>query len=547
MLVFAVIVTILLSIFVSLQKVSKKDKALDTQDFFLASRNLSGTDFINTTVSYGYQIAALSLFASWGYLYGFWTIWVPIFWGLGFFILRKLNDKGLLNYFFNKINGNTIHGLIGKNFHYSFLAKLAAFASVIGLSGTAFFEAEFTSRTIASSLDSGNQNLIFVTLFIFFILLVLGYILWGGLKTIRITNKAQLDIGFICFNLFFIFILYKNILNGYIYNGIILFLISLFSIILLNILYPKLKNLFPNNYKNNYSLGLSVSLVIYLVGGIILLITARSIIPNDNLSIFIESQKIRNIFSLGILPMVSLLFANGLWQIVDISTWQRLAALNEGHLTKIEISRLLDFSGLYSSITWIIAIFFGMSLKYVGLNIPDAWTALQGFTQLSFNSGNFVDIFFTSTLFFSMLLIMFSTLDSIISSITFTVYYDFVSKGNRSVLGARIWTIIYTSLFGFIYYIIRQKVSTIDSILYTFYSFQLSLFPTIISMFLNMKVSKYSIAISIIAGFIGTLIPLLINSETINPYSSSALFSVFFSTLFLILSNEFLKFFVKNK
>jgi Na+/proline symporter len=536
-----IITVILLSAVLSLIKVRKSDFAKSVTDFFLADKKLSTSDFINSTVGYGYQIAAVSLFASWGYFYGFWTIWVPIFWALGFFLLKWLNEKGYLNVFYEKNEGNTIHGFLATEYNKPIIGKIAAFASILGLSGTAFFEAEFTSKIIANSTFPNHGNEWFVGLFLFFIGIALLYILLGGLKTVVATNNVQLSLGFIFFNFFTSYVFVKTIENNFVFTGGILSILSFLSILLLNIFYPKFKKLYPNNFDKKYSPTLLISLLPYIFSiSYFVFHLFTNVAISDSISIFIDNQQVANVFSLGSLSMISLLLANGLWQIVDISSWQRLAAISND-TPKQTISKTLEFIGYYSAITWLIAIFFGMGLKYVGLNINDAWTALQDFASISVSSENLFDNLFVTTLFLSMIFIMFSTLDSLISAISYTVYYDIISKNQKTLFGARIWTAIYSIVFLIIYYAVRQKISTIDSILYTFYSFQLTLFAPILFVLVGKKLKSTAVAISILVGIIGTLIPLYINSETINPYTSAALFSVMSSTISLLFLNSIIK------
>lgn len=537
--VVVIISVVILPVILSLWKVRKTHYAKTTDDFFLANKTMDSSDFVNTTVSYGYQIAALSLFASWGYFYGFWTVWVPVFWLFGFYLLQWFNNTDRLTKFFNNHNGRTLHGFLADHYKSPLLGKLAAFASILGLSGTAFFEAEFTSNVISNATFQTNTNFWFLFLFLFFVFIVLAYILYGGLKTIVITNKAQLSFGFVFFNLFMNYLFIKIIQNGFVYTGMILMVLSLLSVLVLNILYPKLNQLYPSSFLSKYSFTLSTSLIIYVVTFIYAVaFQTQTIIPLDSFSFFIKEQQFSNIFSLGGLSMVSLLLANGLWQIVDVSTWQRFAAMKDENIRKQEISKTLGFVGWYSSITWFIAILFGMGLKYTGLNISDAWTALLEFTNLLLNSNLWTDQLFVIILFFSMIFIMFSTLDSIISVISYTTYFDVVTDKQKTLKGARIWTLVYTVVFLALYYFVRLNVSTVDSILYTFYSFQLALFPAVLVMLLEKNVSKKAIISSIIFGFIGTFIPLYFNSDAINPYNSAAIFSVGFSLTALYIVNK---------
>lgn len=410
------------------------------------------------------------------------------------------------------------------------------------MSGTAFFEAEFTSKVISNAVFPDSNNIWFIGLFIFFVGVALTYIIYGGLKTVSETDGVKLSMGFIFFNLFVLYVFIKVIQTGNLYTGGILCILSAASILGLNILYPQLRNLYPDNFSEKYSTTLIISLLIYVVGVCYAgyyLASGFNII--DSLSIFMKNQQAENIFSLGYLSMVSLLLANGLWQVVDVSSWQRLAALNQDRIDKSEISKTLVFIGWYSGITWLVAIFFGMGLKYVGLKIPDAYTAIQDFTSISIRSGSAIDQAFIMGLFISMIFIMFSTLDSLISAISYTVYYDIVSKDKKNLRSARISTLSYTLIFLVVYYFLRQKISTIDSILYTFYSFQLSLFAPVTAILFGWKTSKFSIILSIITGSACALIPLLINSETINPYTASAIFSVVPSIFVLFITNQFFK------
>jgi hypothetical protein len=549
---YAIVVIILLPIVIFLTKLRKSQAATSVADFFLADKKMGSSDFINSTVAYGYQIAAVSLFATWGYLYGFWTIWVPLFWVLGFYLLKWLNDTNKLELFFERNNGKTIHGFIDQesdqshrsttNLNTSLVGKIAAIASILGLSGTAFFEAEFTSKVISNAVFPDSNNIWFVGLFIFFVGVALTYILYGGLKTVSETDGVKLSMGFIFFNLFVLYVFVKVIQTGNLYTGGILCILSAASILGLNILYPQLKNLYPDNFSGKYSTTLVISLLIYVAGVCYAgyyLTSGFNVV--DSPSIFMKNQQTDNVFSLGYLSMVSLLLANGLWQVVDVSSWQRLAALNQDRIDKSEISKTLVFIGWYSGITWLVAIFFGMGLKYVGLKIPDAFTAIQDFTSISIKSGSAIDQIFIMGLFVSMIFIMFSTLDSLISAISYTVYYDIVSKDKKNLRSARISTLLYTLVFLGIYYFLRQKISTIDSILYTFYSFQLALFAPVIAILFGWRVSKFPIILSIITGSACALIPLFINSEAINPYTSSAIFSVIPSVIVLFIANLFFK------
>ncbi|MBL7073876.1 hypothetical protein ISS37_01370 [candidate division KSB1 bacterium] len=192
-----------------------------------------------------------------------------------------------------------------------------------------------------------------------------------------------------------------------------------------------------------------------------------------------------------------------------------------------------------------------MSLRYVGFNLPDAWTALQNLAAASFSSVSLIDNIYIFIFIFCMISIMYSTLDSLISSISYTTYYDIILKGNISekaqLSKSRMWTIAYTFIFFILYVVVRKFVSGIDNILYTFYAFQLALFPSIILIFISKKLNRLSAYVSIIGGVVLCLIPLIINNEIINPYSSAAIFSVIGSTILYLLLTSIEKYKVENE
>ncbi|MBL7074925.1 hypothetical protein ISS37_06780 [candidate division KSB1 bacterium] len=186
----------------------------------MADKKINNNEFLNTTVAYAYQIAAISLFASWGYIYGFWTIWVAVFWFLGFFLLKKLNDYDLLKKYIQSESTLSIHGFLAKKYKSGNVARIAAIASMLGLSGTAFFEAEFTSNIIISAVNTTQGQSLFMLLFFIFVVVALIYIVVGGFKAVVETDRIQLSFGFIAFSIFLVLTYIKcHSLSGCLHYG----------------------------------------------------------------------------------------------------------------------------------------------------------------------------------------------------------------------------------------------------------------------------------------------------------------------------------------
>ena len=74
-------------------------KSTDYSDYHYGCRTIKLNQFTDSTVMYALQVAAITLFATWGYSAGFWAILVPIFWMIGYLLLAYTIDKGALDNF----------------------------------------------------------------------------------------------------------------------------------------------------------------------------------------------------------------------------------------------------------------------------------------------------------------------------------------------------------------------------------------------------------------------------------------------------------------
>jgi Na+/proline symporter len=533
------LIVIAIPVLLSLISLLKINLPTDLEGFFYANRTVDSKQFIDTTVAYAFQIAAISLFATWGYMYGFWTLWVPLFWYGGYRLLKWLNDNDYLDSFLDSREGETIHGFIAKKYKWKYLSLIAGVATLIGLSGTAFFEAEFVSNSITEVIPntaSGSHLLVFFI----FVLIALLYIIIGGFKAIIWTDSIQLKTGFIAILSFIGITFGKAISNGYYWSGSILLFLTITLMIILLFRYKQLYILNPQIFKNKISTTFLIGVIVLVISLLVSLIVSDKEPSQDTFLSFFSSQNFKNPLSLGFPAILSLFIANFLWQIVDISNWQRLSSYDTKSSNKQMLSKSISFASFYSPLTWIIAIFLGMAFKYVNADISSGWTVLQDISIHYFNSNILLDNAYIIILLFGMIMIMFSTLDSLISSISYTVYEDIVNvikKGKLTIKGARIWTVIFTLFFFFFYIYARTRISEIDKILYAFYSFQIALFPTIFFLLIKKQSSIISAVSSISSGILASILVLVY----IDPYVYAALVVFIVSMLFYFLPNLFIK------
>ncbi|WP_422005375.1 hypothetical protein [Roseivirga pacifica] len=513
-------------------------------EFFTADGDLDESSFIDTSVAYAYQIAAISLFAYWGFEYGFWTIWVPIFWGAGYFLLAYLTKRGYVSKFLIKNTGDTIHGLLKNHYKVRALGILAGIASMLGLAGTAFFEAEFTANIAANLLNSsqtleGNADNFSIWIFISFVVIALMYIIIGGQRAIVKTDAVQLRVGFISFMFFFGGLIGITHSMGYIYSSTLIFILCLVLIGLLIYVYQRLSKtvLDSKSYNIIFITGALLFVTAFVIAANITTQTAK--VTTDNFASFWESNRMSNIFVLGFPALISLLIANVTWQIVDVSNWQRISSIRNTPDFKKRLQSTLQYVGIYSPITWVFAIFLGMSIKMLLINeLGGAYNSFSNSLVWLMQSDNVFFNVLPLIMLICMVLIMFSTLDSLILAISFTVQKDIFNldgKRDSNITRFKMGTIgITVALFVF-YVFSRTYVTEIDSILYTFYAFQIGLLPAILFALTSKSFNKYAAVSSLIVGIV---VPIVVFIVGLSPYDWTALITFFASLITFLIANR---------
>src|SRR5579859_4058699 len=206
--ILATLLPVAYYIYVGLRKDSRAD-SLD--DFFIYNRNVNAKDFANTTVGYSLQMAALFLFADWGIRYGFGALWVPIFWGIGFFLLNFAIPK--FDYFISQ--NWTLHGYLKNRFNSRALQWVAAMATIIGLWGTMMVEIDYATQIYQPFFPTKIGLFLLGMAFLAFGFV---YIALGGYKAEVNTERVQVPVAYATL-LAIILILVLNIYyRGYIHE-----------------------------------------------------------------------------------------------------------------------------------------------------------------------------------------------------------------------------------------------------------------------------------------------------------------------------------------
>ncbi len=242
-------------------------------------------------------------------------------------------------------------------------------------------------------------------------------------------------------------------------------------------------------------------------------------------------------FGFTALAVVSLALANGLFQFVDITQWQRLLSIAVDRNALTQTASILRgnilFGGFCGSGTWVIAVLFGLFLRYL-FPAPgtDPYALLPAFLRLVTDSATLERELLAFVFVGCLVSIMSSTVDAMVSATSFTVRNDFISVGlNRagSSTLSRVATVVAILLqLGIYLYVSERAQSHVDAVLYVCYSFQLSLLPSVVAVIVRGRSPRIARLLSMAAGCVGACTPLFLGDPE-RAYELSPLLSVTFS------------------
>ena len=490
------------------------EKPKTLEEYHTSGHKINPRDYIDSSVAYGLQVAALTLFATWGYQYGFWVIWVPLFWMAGYFMIGKIIEKGLLDDIIVSQHTDTIHGFIGKRLSPS-LTYLASILSLVAIFGTGMYEADCVSSFstdllfAATGQDASLQakyNL-HIVLFGTFVLVAASYMILAGYKAIVYTDRVQLFVGLISFSCVVSLLAIKNANNGFKELSLELLAMNLIALIILCFYWHRQR--IPGSLKIG-SLRTSWALFfLFIVSSIALIITSMSGYNDPNFH-SASALQFATPLGLGFVLLFNLFVANVFYQLVDVGQYQRLISVETNRENIVQTRSILARSnmtiGLYSAYSWFLAIIFGVLLKayFHGVEV-DVYSIVAHFGS-SLLQGSIIDMFMLLLLLLALLCLMFSSVDSYIAGISFTADTDIASKifKTDSLLRPRIITFI-IMFFGFVItsYLLpflKTKYGFLYAaeFLYLCWAFQICLLPLVVGAFMRLRLPAWMYHLSVL-------------------------------------------------
>jgi len=364
----------------------ERRRVVAPSEFFLAAGQVSSFEFANSSIGYGFQIASVSVFLAWGYLYGFAALVNPLFWGIGIALFAALLPK-MVPYLGS---GKTLHGYLGERYASRGLEVVASIVTLIGFLGT--FVAELAWGSAVFRLFSPSPIVVGAILTGMAIAITIYLVRAGQLNAMR-TDQLQLVFTYVGFLALGIALAWLAARGGvidqatsFILSGVLGLCLAVMAIMIwrqvrLDRLLAVDERFGLTKFVRPLLMALVtitvVALVVNMLGSWPSAVDLRTAVSAPHF--FALSQGTLNLLSLALLPL--------LWQFVDVTMWQRLASVQMRNADEFSAStreRLkpirvgLQRFAFESPITWLFAVVIGMLLRHapIGVSEEGIWDAL---------------------------------------------------------------------------------------------------------------------------------------------------------------------------
>ncbi len=482
---------------------SRSSKSSSHSDYFTSEQNVGSSDYANTSVGYSLQMAAVFLFAVWGIDYGLGALWVVLFWALGYAVLYAL-----LKYFLPfHAEQTTLHGYLAKVYGFKHLRWVASIATVLGLWGTMMAEVSYTLIVLAPVVDDGWLRM---GLSVVFLLLGTSFIIANGYKAEVRAERVQVPFAYIGL----LIAIVATVPTVWLVAGKFAFVVTILIMFgaLAAILIAKL----GADLKNPFGDKQIVIPGVFFLALVVVSIAAVNYLPMGSRESVLDMPIFgHQLQAQGLFALFALFVANVLWMPVDFATWQRIGSVRgRGEEVLERVKRGTWRVMLESPATWALGAVLGIIVNAGGFSYAsDSYSGLGSFANALFsNSIPYLGATgFAIYLLFVVgcIAVMLSTVDAILSAISFTIHDDILPGG--SVGRAKVVTLLLVltgvPAYAFLQYLTQNSIATI---LYGAYAMQLSLAVVVILALLRRRIESRAAMASVITGFAGTIVATII-------------------------------------
>jgi len=354
----------------------EKRRVVASSEFFLAAGQVSSFEFANSSIGYGFQIASVSIFFAWGYLYGFGALVNPVFWGVGIVLFAWLLPR-MTSYLGS---GKTLHGYLGDRYNSRALEVVASLVTLIGFLGT--FVAELAWGSAVFKMFSPNP-LIVGTILTGMAMVIAIYLVRAGQLNAMRTDQVQLIFtyfGFLALGVALIWIAATGDPDAKAMSFILSGALALCLVIMAIMIWRQItveRRLATSERFALTQFVRPVLLALLAVAVFMLAVTLfRSWPSGDSVRTAVTSRRFLDV-SQGTANLLSLALLPLFWQFVDVTMWQRLAAVQLPPQTGSLRERLrpirigLQRFAFESPVTWLFAIIIGIALRYAPIGVTE--------------------------------------------------------------------------------------------------------------------------------------------------------------------------------
>jgi Na+/proline symporter len=501
---------------------SPSTRVRDINGYFLYDRKLNIDGFLKTTIGYSLQVAAITLFFYWTFSGGILgPLIVCVAWTGGYWLLGEALRFGLLDHFLgtsrdgSSLKAETIHGFIGTRVnpnsslkHWTILA--VSMVSVVGLGGTMMAEIDYSTQFFVAATQIVNPTTILIlSIQIAALIFTSLYVLWGGYTSAVFTDRFQVPVAYVAFSIFGFAV--AATVKGSTASGIglvVVFMAGLFFFLLL--LRRRLLRKVGDTW-DQLTAALTFWPILLVAGALLVYLRSTPELWSFSSLSLILFPPNEFFVGFGLWGTIALIFTNGIWQLVDISSLQRLQSLDKEQVdaNRENVISTIRTTGVEAGIGWFLITLTAVILKCAGLRLED-------FVATLLSAGDHAHAFIIPIFIFTVVVYMLSTISGFISALSYISFYDIVPafvNGHKKLMpertqlhAARLTTILVIIAIFVLYLLLRLIVpgEKIAGVLYAIYAFQITILPSaLVAIFMErFLVNPLAAIFSVIVGTI---------------------------------------------
>jgi hypothetical protein len=508
---------------------SPSTRVKDIEGYFLFDRELDIDGFLKSTIGYSLQVASITLFFYWTFQSGILgSAVVCLAWASGYWLMSAFVMRGKLNSFLGSGRRDvqtteTIHGFIGARTkthsgRLRYWAVLAvSLASVIGLGGTMMAEIDYSTQFFMSAAQVTSTELLRVVIEFSVVVFTVLYVLWGGYKSSVFTDRFQTPIAYVAFSVFGFAVAATAKGTTVAGLGLIILVMAMLFAVLLWRRFNTLRRF--HDVWGQLTAALTFVPILIFAGAVLVYLSPTWKTPlttglwNIHALAPILFPPTSTFLGFGIWGTIALVFANGVWQFIDISSLQRLQSLDKKQVDqhRSNVANAIWNIGLEAGVGWLLISLTAILMRSVALTNDNFISSLL-------NTRDQAYAFVVPVFVLTVVIYMLSTISGFISALSYISYYDIVPSFLRQsniiseaavsshtrLQAARVTTLFVIGGIFIFYLLLRLVVpgDQIANVLYAIYAFQIAILPNafVALFFTRLRIDPVASILSVIAG-----------------------------------------------